>query len=189
MSTQQQSRKALFLDRDGTLIEHIPYLHDPELVKLMPRARESLLAAQEAGFHLFLLTNQSGVGRGYYSLADAEACNARMLELLQLPAPGFTELKICPEHPEGEIVYRKPSPKYLLESIDKYQLNPRACVMIGDSEVDLHAGLNAGIHSILLKNGVAAGKAGVFEHAVRKGACCAEDLASAVRQVLEMQLG
>jgi D-glycero-D-manno-heptose 1,7-bisphosphate phosphatase len=140
--------KALFLDRDGTIIEHIPYLHDPREVRLLPGAQAALKAALDGGVHLFLFTNQSGVGRGMFGMEAVEACNRRMLDLLELPAPGFTRICVAPEAPDAETVYRKPSPRFIDEMIEAYSLDRQACWMIGDSECDRLAGENAGIHYI-----------------------------------------
>lgn len=144
--------KALFLDRDGTLIEYIPYLSNPNLVKLMPYVQEVLFQAIIHNYYLFLFTNQSGISRGLYTLHEVIACNKRMFQLLKLPKPGFTEVCIAPEHPEGPLVYRKPSPKFILEMIKKYKLKKSQCYMIGDSIYDLQAGLKAGIKTVTLVN-------------------------------------
>lgn len=142
------SQRALFLDRDGTLIVHIPYLHRPEGVELAPRAREALLRARQAGFALYLFTNQSGVGRGMFALEDVHAVNRRMIELLGLGEDVFAGICIAPESPEVPPVYRKPSPRYILETCAADGLDPRQCWMIGDSPSDWEAGQAAGIHSI-----------------------------------------
>ena len=140
--------KALFLDRDGTIIEHIPYLHDPTEVRLLPHVREALREALTADFRLFLFTNQSGVGRGMFDMEAVEACNRRMLDLLDLPEPGFTRICVAPEAPDAETVYRKPNPRFIDEMIEAYDLDRRTCWMIGDSDCDRLAAENAGIHSI-----------------------------------------
>lgn len=145
MSRQQ---KALFLDRDGTIIEHIPYLHDPEQVRLLPGSQAGLKQALAAGFHLFLFTNQSGVGRGLFDMEAVEACNRRMLELLDLPEPGFTRICVAPEAPDAETIYRKPNPRFIDEMINAYSLDKQGCWMVGDSECDRLAAENAGIRNI-----------------------------------------
>ncbi len=148
-SAASKPRGALFLDRDGTIIEDAGYLHDPEQVRLLPGAAEALRRA--AGhFLLYLFTNQSGIGRGYYDLADAEACNARLLALLQLPHPGFTRICIAPETPDAPQVYRKPSPRFITETLATDPLDPSACWMIGDRLSDVEAGIQAGIRSALV---------------------------------------
>ena len=84
--------KALFLDRDGTLIVAKDYLSDPKGVELLPGICEALDQALKLGYHLFLFTNQSGVGRGFYSMDDVHACTRRMLMLMDLPEPVVKEI-------------------------------------------------------------------------------------------------
>jgi D-glycero-D-manno-heptose 1,7-bisphosphate phosphatase len=145
--------KALFLDRDGTLILDKHYLADPVGVELIPGAADALLRARELGFRLFLLTNQSGIGRGLHSLDDVLRCNARMEELIGSPTPLFTEICIAPESPDQPSHYRKPSPRFILESIARHGLNPAQCWMVGDREADVQAGLNAHIHAAAVCTG------------------------------------
>lgn len=136
--------KALFLDRDGTLIVDVPYLADPARVELLPGVREGFIRARALGYRLFLFTNQSGVGRGYFTLDDALRCNARMVELLDLGPDVFAGSCIAPETPDQPSLYRKPSPRFILEMIAAHGLDPTKCVMVGDRESDVRAGLNAG---------------------------------------------
>ena len=145
--------KALFLDRDGTLIFDKHYLADPAGVELIPGVRDALARARSLGYLLFILTNQAGIGRGLYTLAETVACNTRMEELLALPPPLFTEVCIAPETPDQPPVYRKPSPKFIREMIAKYDLDPAQCVMVGDRESDVQAGLNAGVRAIAVCTG------------------------------------
>lgn len=145
-SRPERSQEALFLDRDGTLIEHVPYLHDPAGVVLLPGVREALLRVKEASIRLFLFTNQSGVGRGLFTLTDVEAVNQRMLDLLGLGADLFTAICIAPEHPDEPSAYRKPSPRFIEETLALHGIDRDAAWMLGDSAVDWEAGLKAGIH-------------------------------------------
>jgi len=146
-------RKALFLDRDGTLMVDKVYLSDPAGVELYPSVPDGLALARLRGFRLFLFTNQSGIGRGYYTLADAERVNARLEELIGLPAPVFDGVCIAPEAPDQPAVYRKPSPRFLLEMIALHGLDPAGCVMVGDSAADVGAALAAGIRPVALRTG------------------------------------
>ena len=125
----------------------------PHQIRLLPEAKKALHLAIKH-FRLYMVTNQSGIGRGYYTLEDAQACNRRLFELLELPSPCFHGVCIAPETPEQPQVYRKPSPKYILETIEKDNLNPKLCFMIGDKISDLETGLNAGITSILVGEGI-----------------------------------
>lgn len=145
--------KALFLDRDGTLILDKHYLADPAGVELIAGVPAALQRARELGYRLFLFTNQSGIGRGYYTLDDVLRCNARMEELIGLPAPLFTDVCIAPESSEHPAQYRKPSPRFILESIDRHGLDPAQCWMLGDRESDIQAGLAAQIRAAALCTG------------------------------------
>lgn len=139
--------QALFLDRDGTLIENRHYLREPEGVAILPGVREALARAREAGAKLFLLTNQSGVGRGYFTLADVEAVNRRMIDALGLGADLFAGICVAPERPDEPPVYRKPSPRYILEMLAEHAIAAEAAWMLGDTPTDWEAGLNAGIRT------------------------------------------
>lgn len=139
------TRAALFLDRDGTLILDQHYLADPAGVELLPGVPEALRRARALGYDLFLFTNQSGIGRGLYTLDDALRCNARMEELIGLPTPLFTDVCIAPEAPDQPQQYRKPSPRFILESIARHGLDPAQCWMVGDNTADMHAGQSAGV--------------------------------------------
>ena len=137
--------KALFLDRDGTIILDKHYLADPSGVELIPGVAATLARARALGYKLFLFTNQSGVARGMYTVDDVDRCNRRMEELLALPPPIFTDTCIAIEGPEVTDGYRKPSPRFILESIARHNLDPQQCWMIGDRESDIDAGLAAKI--------------------------------------------
>jgi len=142
-----QPPKAVFFDRDGTLIEHIHYLHDPEGVVLLPGVREAVAGLRAVGVKLFLFTNQSGIGRGMFPLGAAEAVNRRLEELLD-PAGGvFTATCIAPERPDEPSLYRKPSPRFILEMLAAQELVPEQAWMLGDSVVDWEAGRAAGVHT------------------------------------------
>ncbi len=141
-------RGAVFFDRDGTLIHDTGYLSDPELVELLPGVRETLLALREAGFLLFLFTNQSGVARGYFGMDAVEAVNARLARLLGGGDTFFDGVCIAPEHPDDPPVYRKPCPRFILETISSRALSPASCLMVGDRTSDLQAGINAGIRAV-----------------------------------------
>ncbi len=143
-------RAGLFLDRDGTIIEDGGYMRHPDQIVLLSGAREALHLARRS-FRIYLVTNQSGIGRGLLSRADVDACNRRMLELLALPEPVFEGICIAPETPEEPPRYRKPSPRYLLETIRKDGLDAAACWMAGDRLSDLQCGLNACIRSALVR--------------------------------------
>ncbi len=137
--------QAVFLDRDGTLIENRHYLAAPAGVALLPGVREAITVVRDHGAKLFLFTNQSGVGRGYFTLADVDAVNARMIEMLGLGMDLFTAVCVAPERPDEPAAYRKPSPRFIREMLAAYDIPAQAAWMVGDSPADWQAGLNAGV--------------------------------------------
>ena len=145
--------KALFLDRDGTLIIDKHYLSDPAGVEIIPGVRAALQRAHALGYKLFMLTNQSGIGRGLYTLDDTLLVNARMETLLALHSPLFAGICIAPEAPDQPSLYRKPSPRYIQEMIARHHLDPAQCAMVGDRASDVQAGLNAGVRAVAVCTG------------------------------------
>ncbi|MDB6094778.1 MAG: hypothetical protein JWM32_2340 [Verrucomicrobia bacterium] len=145
--------KALFLDRDGTLILDKVYLSDPAGVEVVAGVPAGLQRARLLGYKLFLFTNQSGIGRGYHTLDDTLRVNARMEELLGLGSPLFAGVCIAPEAPGQPVVYRKPSPRFILEKIEQHRLDPAQCWMVGDSAADLGAGLAAKVNVAAVATG------------------------------------
>jgi len=147
------SKAALFLDRDGTLIRHVHYLHKPEEVELLPGVAQALKRARELGYLLFLHTNQSGVGRGMFTLREVEACNVRMIELLGLGKEVFTGACIAPEAPDQSVVYRKPSPRFAQEMAAKYDVDLAKSWMVGDYPADMETAFATGMHAAALAGG------------------------------------
>ena len=146
--------EALFLDRDGTLIFDKDYLHDPAEVELIPGTREAIQRVLASGCKLFLLTNQSGVGRGFFTMEDYRACHARFVELLGISPEDFSACGVAPEHPDAPSRYRKPSPAFVLEQLAAFpSLNPARCWMVGDRRSDWDCGLNAEIRSAAVATG------------------------------------
>ena len=146
-------KKALFLDRDGTLIKDTHYLHKPDDVELIAGTRQALQIALAKGYALFLFTNQSGIGRGYYTMEDAIACNQEMIHQISLQADLFSGICIAPETPDQVQDYRKPSPKFIFEMIEEHTLDRENCWMLGDRLSDLQAGHNANIRAAFLHTG------------------------------------
>ncbi len=144
---------ALFLDRDGTLILDKHYLSNPADVQLIDGVGDSLRVAKEKGYRIFLFTNQSGIGRGYFTEKETVACNDRMLEMMELPFDFFDDVCIAPETPDEPSDYRKPSPLFINEMVEKFSLSKEDCWMVGDRLSDLEAGLNAAINSVFVKTG------------------------------------
>jgi len=147
--------QAIFLDRDGTMIEEANYLSRPEQVKIFPATRTGLKKLADAGFKLFIVSNQSGVGRGYFTMADVEKVNEKLCH--DLGGIHFEKIYIAPEKPEDPSRGRKPSPQFLFDARDEFGLDLARSIMIGDKLIDLECGWNAGIgKSILVRTGYGA---------------------------------
>ena len=145
--------RAIFLDRDGTLNVDTGYADDPGAICLLPGVRGAIATFRRLGYRLFLHTNQSGVGRGYFTLETVAACNARLREQLGFGDDVFTATCVAPELPGAPGGYRKPSPRFLLEQIALHQLEPAQCWMVGDRRSDWETGLNAGVRAVAVQTG------------------------------------
>lgn len=184
MTTDAVKRRgALFLDRDDTLVADASYMSRPGQISPLPGAAAALARARAAGFALYLVTNQSGIGRGYYTMADAEACNRRLEELLGLEFDGIC---IAPERPDEPSKYRKPSPAYPLERIAADSLDPERCFVIGDKISDLECGLSAGVKAILVARGATgAPRADAAAFAAERGVPVCDGIAAAVEAAVK----
>lgn len=149
--------RAVFLDRDGTLIAEKNYLHRPEDVEIFPGVGGALKRLSDAGFRLFMVSNQSGVGRGYFTLADVDRVNEHLAHELARAGVCFEKIYIAPEAPDQPSRGRKPSPQFLFDARDEFGLNLAASFMVGDKLIDLECGWNAGVkESILVRTGYGA---------------------------------
>lgn len=144
--------RALFLDRDGTVMEDTGYIADPALVRLLPGAAEALAALAAEGWKLFIVSNQSGVGRGKIAPSQMDAVHLRFLELLAEQGVRITESYFCLHAPDENCECRKPSPYFLQLAARDHGLDLAASCMIGDREADILCGRNAGCSSIWLRN-------------------------------------
>jgi D-glycero-D-manno-heptose 1,7-bisphosphate phosphatase len=148
---------AIFLDRDGTLIEEREYLADPAGVALFPGTGAALRRLQDAGFKLVIITNQSGIGRGYFTEADMHRVNARLTELLAADGVRIEKIYFAPEAPDQPSRGRKPSPQFLFDARDELGVDLSRSFMIGDKLIDLECGWNAGVkRAILVRTGYGA---------------------------------
>ena len=149
--------RAVFLDRDGTLIAEKNYLHRPADVEIFPGAGAALKRLADAGFKLIIVTNQSGIGRGYFTLADAGRVNEHLGAEFARAGVRFERIYLAPEAPDQPSRGRKPSPQFLFDARDEFGLNLAECFMVGDKLIDLECGWNAGVkQSILVRTGYGA---------------------------------
>jgi histidinol-phosphate phosphatase family protein len=152
-------QRAIFLDRDGTLIKEVHYLSDPGLIQLLPGAAEALNRFRQAGFALVLVTNQSAIGRGMLTVERLDEIHVEMNRQLAAFGATIDAIYYCPDVPAGgdrsvvENSDRKPGPGMLLRAAADLKLDLRASWMVGDLISDVLAGQNAGCRTILLESG------------------------------------
>jgi histidinol-phosphate phosphatase family protein len=157
---EQGTRRAVFLDKDGTLVEDVPYNVDPKKIRLVPGAVEGLQALYQNGYRLVVVSNQSGVARGLFpetALAVVERTLRRLLASFGVPLAGFF---YCPHHPEGSVASyavdcrcRKPAPGMLRRAAAELGLDLAESWMVGDILDDIEAGRRAGCRTVLVDNG------------------------------------
>ncbi len=144
--------KAVFLDRDGTVIHDCGYLDNVEDVKLLPMAGHALRKLKEAGFLLVLVTNQSGIGRGFFNLDMVHKQHQRLKELLAHEKVQLDAIEICPHAPEENCECRKPSSLMLERAAAKLDVDLNKSFMLGDKSSDIEAGRAAGCKTVFIKS-------------------------------------
>lgn len=154
------SIKAVFLDKDGTLIKDVPYNVDPKLIELTQGAVKGLQLLYAAGYSLIVITNQSGIAHGYFPESALVAVERQLRQLLAEVGVSLAGFYYCPHHPDGIIQEftlncscRKPQPGMLLEAANKHDVDMQQSWFIGDILNDVEAGRWAGCRTILIDNG------------------------------------
>ncbi len=143
-------KPALFLDRDGVIIVEKHYLKDWKEVELLPGVGTALKRAQDAGFELFIVSNQSGIGRGLILESESEMCFERTRYLLEQHGVKIKEIFVAPEHPDEPSIGRKPSPHFVNLAASKYDIDKSKSYFIGDRLSDLLCGKNANLRASIL---------------------------------------
>lgn len=149
----KQGRPAAFLDRDGVLIEDVGYPHRPDQLQLMPGAARAVRRLNAAGFFCVIVTNQSGVARGMFSLDQMQAFNSLLLHTLAQDGARIDAVYACPFHAQGQVEAfvhpdhpdRKPNPGMILRAVVDHGLDPDLSLMIGDQPSDMEAARRAGV--------------------------------------------
>jgi len=167
----------VFLDRDGTLMVDPGYPSKPEQVQVLAGVKEGLTSLRSAGFTLVIVTNQSGIGRGFFTETDFWAVQTRLGTLLGVDLINTTYF--CPDHPEKASNRRKPGPGMLFEAADDLDISLGESFMIGDKASDIEAGLNAGVKACVWIT-----EAANVTFAGRKNVWIAPDFKTAVELVL-----
>ncbi len=146
--------KTIFLDRDGVINKEVGYLHKIQDFEFIDGAFDACLYFQSLGYQLIIVTNQSGIGRGYYNEDDFHIINNRMLEKFSKKNINILDVFFCPHEPESACDCRKPKPGMFNQANDKHNINMEESWMIGDKENDIAAANAAGIeNTILVKSG------------------------------------
>lgn len=136
------SNRAVFLDRDGTIIHDYGYIKDPEQVVLMDNVKESLQTLKSAGFLLIVISNQSGIARGLMNIEDVELVNKKMLSLLGVGL--IDDIMYCPHAPSKNCSCRKPRTLLVELASQKYNIDLKSSYVIGDKDSDKELGINMG---------------------------------------------
>ena len=184
MSSRAKS-PAIFIDRDGTLIADKDYLHRPEEVQFIEGAIAALKSATNAGFEIVMVTNQSGVGRGYFTLDDVTKVHEHIAREMSPQHVSMLHVYVAPEAPDAPSRGRKPSPQFLFDARDTYNLDLARSYMIGDKLIDLECGWNAGVRrSILVRTGYGA-KVEQKDKDQLRDAIVVDDLCAAIDWILK----
>ncbi len=156
----QTFNKAIFLDKDGTVVENLPYNVDPARMKLTNGTLKGLRMLQEARYLLFVISNQSGVAQGKFKESDLEPVQQRLKELLDKGGIKLNGFYYCPHHPKGRVLEysiacfcRKPNPGLLFQAAREHNLNLSASWFIGDILSDVECGRRADCRTVLINNG------------------------------------
>jgi len=146
-------RKAVFLDRDGTINFDPGYLGDPEQFRFLPGVVEALTRLHEAGYLIFVVSNQSGIARGFFRDADLDRVHDKMRNALRAEGVVLDGIYYCPHHPDERCSCRKPSPKMVLDASRSFGVDIEHSYFIGDRISDIETGKNAGCRTILVLTG------------------------------------
>jgi D-glycero-D-manno-heptose 1,7-bisphosphate phosphatase len=142
---------AVFVDRDGTIMENVDYCSDPKQVRIFPGVREAFRRFKSNGFKLIIITNQSGIGRGFFTIEQYRAVEAEVLR--QLGSGLVDATYFCPDVPGQQPSCRKPAPGMILQATQEHRIDLSRSFFIGDKEIDAECGRNAGVRTIRVQTG------------------------------------
>ncbi len=170
-------KSAFFLDRDGVLVEDFGYHHKLKDFKLIKNAVEGLKLLKN--YKLIIITNQSGIGRGYYTINDFENFNNNLIKELKKHNIKIDKTYVCPHKPDDECECRKPKTKLIKDAAQEFDIDLKKSFVIGDKNIDVQLGKNAGCGTILVLTGN-----GMKEKENTKADFIAEDLLEAAKWAL-----
>lgn len=170
---------AVFIDRDGTIIEDADYCSHPKQVKVLSGVPDALRRLKSKGFKLIVITNQSGIGRGFFTVDEYRSVESEVSR--QLGDGLIDATYFCPDVPGQHSSHRKPSPGMILQAMRDHQIDLRRSFFIGDKEIDVECGRNAGVRTIRVQTG--------FDRDVSGSAAdwTAKDLPAAAQLILDQQ--
>jgi D-glycero-D-manno-heptose 1,7-bisphosphate phosphatase len=186
MNTQNSKlNKAAFLDRDGTICEDVNYLSRPEQLKIFPFAAEAVRLLNENGFQVILITNQSGIARGFFDeLALGEIHEKLVSELTEQNAK-LDAIYFCPHNSVDNCACRKPKTGMIEQASEDFSIDLETSWMIGDKSIDVETGFNAGTKTALVMSGYGRKE---IENMERKPNIAAKNLLFAVKEILKDKL-
>lgn len=144
---------AVFLDRDGTLNHDPGYLGDAREFRFLPGAVEAVKRLKDAGYRVFVVSNQSGIARGFFGVDDLRRIHDRMAAGLRQKGVTLDGIYYCPHHPDAQCPCRKPSPGMVLDAAAHYEIDLKRSYFVGDRHSDIETGKNAGCGTILVLTG------------------------------------
>jgi D-glycero-D-manno-heptose 1,7-bisphosphate phosphatase len=151
MISSDEKSRAVFVDRDGTIMHDADYCSDPKQVHVFEGVREALRRLKRKGYKLIIITNQSGVGRGFFTLEQYRAVETEVWRQL---GPGLIDATyFCPDTPEQPSKCRKPAPGMILQAARDHYIDLARSFFIGDKEIDAECGRNAGVRTIRVRTG------------------------------------
>jgi D,D-heptose 1,7-bisphosphate phosphatase len=177
-------QKAVFLDRDGTLNFDPGYLGDPDKFRFLPGVVDALKRLREGGYLIFVVSNQSGIARGFFSEEDLRRIHDKMVTALRDEGVTLDGIYYCPHHPADQCICRKPSPAMVLDASSRYSVALEDSFFIGDRLSDIQTGRRAGCGTILVLTGAGRETLGDLAASLRPD-CVARDLDDAVTWILE----
>jgi D-glycero-D-manno-heptose 1,7-bisphosphate phosphatase len=177
-------RATVFLDRDGTINEEVGYLDDPDRLYLISGAAEAIRLLNNAGVLVIVVSNQAGVGRGYFSTATVEAIHQQLAKQLAIHGACVDDIYYCPHHPNEGCQCRKPKAGMLLQAARKYGIDTQRAFIVGDKVSDLDAGRRVGCRTVLVLTGYGEQALAAFNNSVLQPDYISSNLCDAVRWIL-----
>lgn len=146
---------AVFLDRDGVINKEVDYISNPEQFELIPRVAEAIKKLKDSGYKIIVVTNQSGISRGFFTEDILIQIHKKMTSLLEAEGASIDGIYYCPHHPNDDCACRKPKPEMVMKAAQELGIDLERSFFIGDTSSDIECGLRAGVKTILVETGYA----------------------------------